>query len=379
MGMILGLLELVYRASRGRVALSYSEIGDSLLPLLIEVIREVKVTVPEVKVNVNVNESGSISASMSGNGEVKEVEEDVSVADSDTAVRSGVDTDVIEEHPHEQVIPDSDIDKVGDLRKSVPTDDTSTSCTNSINSASDGMNMNGMNGMNGMAMNGMNGMSTARQKSVRFNTQEEVSVIPDESVLHHPHHPSSKHPHPSNVHSHSQQQQQHSHSQPQSDPLAVRKVLKILRYYSRVLPAMVPMAHQHGLLDALIYQLHSNLMKKKSNDAREALRRNLLRMTDEHQQDQQEQQQQQQQRQEQEDQFKQEQLSALGIDDASTASASASISSRSTNTNRSIPLLTLLQARSGFVGIGREDDEQPLMYRRYSIRYAPGSSELPKG
>jgi len=38
-------------------------------------------------------------------------------------------------------------------------------------------------------------------------------------------------------------------------PLAVRKVLKILRYFSRVLSAMEPLAQQSGLVDALLYHM----------------------------------------------------------------------------------------------------------------------------
>lgn len=38
-------------------------------------------------------------------------------------------------------------------------------------------------------------------------------------------------------------------------PLAVRKVLKILRYFSRVLSAMEPLAQQTGLVDALLYHM----------------------------------------------------------------------------------------------------------------------------
>jgi len=37
--------------------------------------------------------------------------------------------------------------------------------------------------------------------------------------------------------------------------MAVRKIIKVLRYYSRVLSAMIPMARHPGLLDALIFQL----------------------------------------------------------------------------------------------------------------------------
>lgn len=203
-GMILGLLELVYRASRSRVALSYNEIGESILPLLIEIIRE----------NV-------VAVSIGGDANHPD---DVSIADSDTvtAVRGGEESSSIGGEASS---------KVGDLRKSTFTDDTSTSCTNSINS--DGMH------------------TTTRQKSVRFSIKNNNEIDMKENKPN------------------------------ESDPLAVKKVLKILRYYSRVLPAMVPMAHQPGLLDALIHQLNTNLMRKKSNDAREALRRNLLRMTDE--------------------------------------------------------------------------------------------------
>lgn len=38
-------------------------------------------------------------------------------------------------------------------------------------------------------------------------------------------------------------------------PLAVQKVLKILRYFSRVLSAMEPLAQQVGLVDSLLYQM----------------------------------------------------------------------------------------------------------------------------
>ncbi|KAL7515348.1 hypothetical protein ACHAXN_013307 [Cyclotella atomus] len=41
-------------------------------------------------------------------------------------------------------------------------------------------------------------------------------------------------------------------------PLAVRKVLKILRYFSRVLSAMEHLAQQPGLVDALLYQMTRN-------------------------------------------------------------------------------------------------------------------------
>merc|ERR1719491_1829957 len=40
-----------------------------------------------------------------------------------------------------------------------------------------------------------------------------------------------------------------------TNPMAVRKIIKVLRYYSRVLSAMIPMARHPGLLDALIFQL----------------------------------------------------------------------------------------------------------------------------
>lgn len=39
--------------------------------------------------------------------------------------------------------------------------------------------------------------------------------------------------------------------------LAVQKVVKVMRYFSRVLSAMIPMAHSTGLLDALIFQVQN--------------------------------------------------------------------------------------------------------------------------
>ncbi|EJK56754.1 hypothetical protein THAOC_23295, partial [Thalassiosira oceanica] len=50
----------------------------------------------------------------------------------------------------------------------------------------------------------------------------------------------------------------HNYSDPVESeicPLAVRKVLKILRYFSRVLSAMEPLAQQSGLVDALLYHM----------------------------------------------------------------------------------------------------------------------------
>ena len=46
-------------------------------------------------------------------------------------------------------------------------------------------------------------------------------------------------------------------------PLAVKKVLRILRYFSRVLSAMVPMARYPGLLNELIFQLHRKMISQK--------------------------------------------------------------------------------------------------------------------
>eukprot|EP00546_Thalassionema_frauenfeldii_P015982 CAMPEP_0178897980 /NCGR_PEP_ID=MMETSP0786-20121207/2066_1 /TAXON_ID=186022 /ORGANISM="Thalassionema frauenfeldii, Strain CCMP 1798" /LENGTH=1189 /DNA_ID=CAMNT_0020568627 /DNA_START=198 /DNA_END=3770 /DNA_ORIENTATION=- len=40
-----------------------------------------------------------------------------------------------------------------------------------------------------------------------------------------------------------------------TNPVAVSRALQVLRYFSRILSAMVPMAHHPGLLDSLVYQL----------------------------------------------------------------------------------------------------------------------------
>ena len=40
-----------------------------------------------------------------------------------------------------------------------------------------------------------------------------------------------------------------------TNPVGVSRTLQVLRYFSRVLSAMIPMAHHPGLLDALVYQL----------------------------------------------------------------------------------------------------------------------------
>lgn len=50
-------------------------------------------------------------------------------------------------------------------------------------------------------------------------------------------------------------------------PLAVLKVLKVLRYFSRVLSAMVPMAHFPGLLDELIFQMKIRKINENTKDS----------------------------------------------------------------------------------------------------------------
>jgi hypothetical protein len=49
-------------------------------------------------------------------------------------------------------------------------------------------------------------------------------------------------------------------------PLAVRKVLKTLRYFSRVLSAMEPMAQQQGLVDACLYHMTKKPLTVDYND-----------------------------------------------------------------------------------------------------------------
>ena len=53
--------------------------------------------------------------------------------------------------------------------------------------------------------------------------------------------------------------------------LAVHKIMKVLRYFSRVLSAMIPMAHSAGLLEALIYQVKHHVNNRNHDDITAAL------------------------------------------------------------------------------------------------------------
>ncbi len=53
--------------------------------------------------------------------------------------------------------------------------------------------------------------------------------------------------------------------------LAVHKIMKVLRYFSRVLSAMIPMAHSAGLLEALIYQVKHQGDNRNYDDVTAAL------------------------------------------------------------------------------------------------------------
>jgi hypothetical protein len=50
-----------------------------------------------------------------------------------------------------------------------------------------------------------------------------------------------------------------------TNPVGVSRSLQVLRYFSRVLSAMVPMAHHPGLIDALVYQLERQAFGRHSD------------------------------------------------------------------------------------------------------------------
>ncbi|KAI2503891.1 HEAT repeat [Fragilaria crotonensis] len=50
-----------------------------------------------------------------------------------------------------------------------------------------------------------------------------------------------------------------------TNPVGVSRSLQVLRYFSRVLSAMVPMAHHPGLLDALVYQLERQVFGRHAD------------------------------------------------------------------------------------------------------------------
>ena len=354
MGLIACALEMVYRANRGRVALSFQEIGDSILPLFVEMIRwssarrkDIWITT-HLRSNVNrdlkIDETPGPAGDVSNEGPYNKPPQSSQVKTSTndnqhhrkplhhsqsskvgnssnfstnqslvSILKTGEPMATVQENPAQETpirsntksilrkLPDElpedipedteftiecipngtetssfnpddlDNDKLrGDVDKCGGQEEASTASTSTTDEIE-----------NSPTSQASPDVPLGRQRQVRFSIGMETpskDVTPltgrtgsDKSAplkesgvidrLSHDNHTkirgdseSGGEP-SSNLHHVSIEQQMIWKKERFTHPLAVLKVLKIVRYFSRVLSAMVPMAFFPGLLDELIFQM----------------------------------------------------------------------------------------------------------------------------
>jgi hypothetical protein len=351
MGLIACALEMVYRANRGRVALSFQEIGDSILPLFVEMIRwsaarrkdirtneliEAQAKAERLMTNEGVHNGGasvgpSVAASgiyytgantnghgntaskgggrnspvslvsilkteslenehplMLSNRSNKYAHELSPIKETDSRLPDNLSEDMpVETGFTIECIPNgtetsafAEVDQKNGLNdvensKKISSEpqDSSTESTSTCEDAELGKDSQSPNAPSPELQ------SRQRERQVRFSdlvdTNLKMPIRPVSKAVD-SHNKSVIVDSPGSV----QQMEPSSQSAIESGkplkkekythPIAVLKILKVLRYFSRVLSAMVPMAQFPGLLDELIFQMK---IRKVGNDGPDGILR----------------------------------------------------------------------------------------------------------
>lgn len=284
LGLLACAMERIYSASRSRVAISFHEIGDSLVPLLVEMIRcsssrkmflltkereeekllkKQQVELESVSIyNGNGNENGHGNGHNHSNGngvgnKLRSVEEHVPSMSSEVSEVTGFSVDFKEV----QISPPSSPKKKGNndddedeplggsqgpyegsnaSSESSPTEVTKTPTPPSLTleaeraeSASYSRQLHGEENHLDREQ-----PQAPKQRQVRFSDSlESLLIVRTDEIV-------STVEKPIRV-----------KKTDTTNPVAVRRVLKVIRYFSRVLSAMIPLCHHPGLLDELVFQL----------------------------------------------------------------------------------------------------------------------------
>jgi len=233
-GLLACALEMVYRASRSRVALSFSEMGDNTLPLFVDMIR-CDVSFPPVPPPLNTSSRSIISS----NGDNIEKNNE----------KNGKDRD-----------PNEDSKSTIELNRNEKIDSKIVDCaTESPPMVSE----NDYNGGQFVDQNKIESLNAAKSQPrgdvLTHCTSATVSSSGSNTVQQ-----DIPSPLPNPLSMMMMMNSSGRRWKCSTNPMAVRKIIKVLRYYSRVLSAMIPMAHHAGLLDAIIFQLQWGQQNPKS-------------------------------------------------------------------------------------------------------------------
>ena len=224
LGLLSCALEMVFRANRARVAISFHEVGESLLPLLVDMLRWSAARRKDILLtngpaendhddetslgksfrNDNPFQQSDPSEFLNGNKSDPVMNGKSNGYLSFVAEEKKEKGDEYDEHPHDVKIEENASTACSSVPNDSPSDFGSTAS-----------------------------MRTKRQ--VRFSDSLDVEISSDEKMI-------------NDIISNMSRKDF-------TNPVAVKKVIKILRYFSRVFTAMTPMAHFPGLLDELVFNL----------------------------------------------------------------------------------------------------------------------------
>ncbi len=251
LGLLACAMEMVYRANRARVAISFHDVGESLLPLLVDMMK-----------NSAPRRRDALLVERHSNSR-KEMEDDEVDLHSSTKSHNAL-TQYIHGSKAKSSLGKKFLPTVAEEKKGERGDDDDeyeniTACSsNDVLEATNNDLMVSTLASTTSKINHISSISSdvaiqaSQRRQVRFSDaiefeeleipakpkdrEEEEVQLPFKEITH---------------------------------PLAVKKAIKILRYFSRVLTAMIPMAHFPGLLDELVFNLRIPANTRQSLDIKD--------------------------------------------------------------------------------------------------------------
>lgn len=252
LGLISCALEMVYRANTARVAISFHEVGESLLPLFVEMMkhsapRRKDLLLKEIAAREEANDTDSISSFRSGFSNQQSTTSDNRFEKMDQMSRSSMVSAsskgfkpktilfTVSEEKKGERFDDEEIVKAPFEPIGLDQENDITECSTN---ESDNLSANASSKSMPKMMSTSDLSSQPSRRQVRFSDSIEV----DTNAM-------------SMIEKMDGSGKVKLKSTEVTNALAVLKVIKILRYFSRILPAMGVIAHFPGLLDELIFNL----------------------------------------------------------------------------------------------------------------------------
>jgi len=270
LGLLLCALEMIYRASRARVAVSFHEIGESLLPLFVEMLRYGAARRKDIltkSLSEKDDMANSVDDITDSESHAKEpshtlhsradfnfaltpVKEEIEPTDmnddetteseryvksrilntsgddnrlglmSDIDIHEDESTSFEEEKKGEEREKGCALSVVKELKSQDEQEEIATECSTDPDSPLSNRQYSPHAPMD---------VKAPPKRQVRFSDMVEVTSIDEKTIK--------------------------LKKFEVTNPLAIKRIIRILRYFSRVLTAMIPMAHFPGLLDELVFQL----------------------------------------------------------------------------------------------------------------------------